>query len=823
MKSATGSAPSSARERVHRAHLPARSFSVGHAALQAAGGWAHTTTAWRSAGDQWHTAPVDHMEAAVARVIGKLPKVAAHAKTRSELLAAVPAALTPGGKEQRRFAAAALRVGNTFVSKGRWGRAASSFLLALALNPDGFARAERAGLLAARDAVGQSRARLLTILLEMDRDFLRDLHPRLPERLETYVAVEQLAATLRRRHSSYVKRLQQGRLGLVKALLALVEASFLRVRLGDQSGGTDEDNPLLPLENQPRSAEDWASVASLCISDSVSLVSLPDREVDAEVASTIAQPDFLEIVDTAVLLFRIRRCVERVTTLGYTLERQKFQGRDIFTIRAPSSEFEKAYRNAGIRAHLAGLKRNPIFSGRAEQMVSMAAAAEYLVRKVPLHRIVHEPFRRFVVAAMDPSSGAYAELLRGRYFEDLVVWLEHADWGVTADDLLDCVIGETLTVREFFAAFRPIRIFFELHGAALCHAVAQRADDDALLNSCVPVLDDEELTRLIRPASLGSEKEGEFWKLLRWEQTGFLDVQYTPILRASKTNMVAPRVLLVSNLVRNLMALRKRRIADAGDTFGKLVAEALKAAGLPVATEQQLKSKGVAGEVDVIALAGETLILFECKHSLAGASVHEHSDAWSDVVHAGHQLEKCRRLIDELGLQKLAEKWFPGHPAPKFVQTVVLTSTRLFFGLDLNGVPVRDWQTLQNVLTSGIIEVASTVEDGALHGRRWSFWIGEHFSALDLLAYLSKDSVFVAAGELFLSPYTSIEIRGREDLPTLVRETFVANLPTDVDLYGKHLVALGLRDLGPWVTPIATLVDLDAAELESIRAKADQR
>ena len=130
---------------------------------------------------------------------------------------------TLGAKAQRRAAEELLVFARDCLAKDRTMRARTGVLAALALDADRLGRVERSGLLVASNPLAVSRRKLLDALANEDLSQFRGLAERLP----TYLALEQIAASHRDDYRSYRTILRHRPTQTLKALLAVADASFL--------------------------------------------------------------------------------------------------------------------------------------------------------------------------------------------------------------------------------------------------------------------------------------------------------------------------------------------------------------------------------------------------------------------------------------------------------------------------------------------------------------------------------------------------------------------------------------------------------------------
>lgn len=236
---------------------------------------------------------------------------------------------------------------------------------------------------------------------------------------------------------------------------------------------------------------------------------------------------------------------------------------------------------------------------------------------------------------------------------------------------------------------------------------------------------------------LGDEdKAREIIELLKMDAGDqHLDLQYRPFIDVGGYYVIAPHVVAVSNLVRNIIVANRLRSAAIGpkDLMVYSVTEALRSAGFEVESDFRAKIAGEQLELDVVARREDSLILLECKNAYHPVSVHEMRNSWEHIRSAGKQLDKRRDILEEPANQsQLFQRlcWEVGSTCA--VHTGIIIANRVFHGASLNGHPIRQAHELINVLTSGRI----TAKDGSL-----SFWLGADFQTADLTAYLGPKSI----------------------------------------------------------------------------------
>lgn len=721
-----------------------------------------------------------------------------------DVLACIPENIRVAGKQQRQAAECALRVGKEFADRGRSGCAGAALVVALALDPNRLRRAERQRILCAADPLRTSRKGVLSYLRALRPDVLAALCPSFAARITTYVAVEELAAATRPLNRRYLELLRTRPIGVAKALMAVVDMAFLEMRRGHEVGRALAGMLSKTTRFEMESPESLASIASMCIADMASSGGLSGHECDVEVSRVLETEEFADLLDVATVRWHVRSYARQVSLFGFNLVERSSAQRRVFVLQAPSPEFEKAYRGAFIRETLNAPTRTP---GHAHPgpLVPADALAESLVAQGNWVELRAEPFSRYVVKMPDPRSGVFDAFLNsGAFFEDIALGLEHRDWIVEYDSFMSAELASGLTVADFLLGLRALRLFAEFHTAAILTAASQ--EPTLLWNSLLPVLQETTLQDFIRSPTLSPEKKNAIVSLLTWADDPFLDIQYTPLVRVGGASIWAPRAFAASDLVRNAMARTASRVEGAGDQFSARVAKSLRTRFEHVVENRDVRGGGRHGEVDIALVAGDMLLLVECKHSLPGAYAEEHADALEDIQKAAHQLQRCETIISGLGINEVARRWFPGNVAqPSRIGTAIVTSGRVFTGGQIAGTPVRDWRTLRNLLDEGLVEIAS-VSNGTINGRRWCVWKKEAFTPDDLMDYLGEANPFARVEHRLLNEFWRIDIPATDRLPGLVRNTYAATVVNDIDEHARELRALGLRYAGSFQRPMGRLV-----------------
>jgi hypothetical protein len=628
-----------------------------------------------------------------------------------------------------------------------------------------------------------------------------ELHAKLPARLATFETAERLAVSTRPSFRNYWAILQGRPPGVIKALVSVVDVAFLARRENFSFAHRLNQVAARSTHVTEESPETIACIASTCISDIASVGPMLPGEFDAEVAAMLGTETFLVLLEHAYVRWYIMDYCEQLKFHGFELEEVRSRSSKTFVLRAPDERFEKTNRAAFIRGEFAELLRNPLHAVDA-QIVSMRSIARALVSSGKLAERRDTPYRRLAMILLDPSSGAFDPFLdSGPLFEDIVVELEN-DWRMPIAAYWDTPIVPQVTLKEFATGVRPLRLVAEIHSAVVDSA----ADPVEFWNSIPVVMPTSDLITTMVSTELTSEQRSAIVDLLTWDGAAHADLQYTPIIRDDSHALIALRVFSISNLIRNTLSKTSRRPGAASASFQNSVAGALRKRFSYVAENRPLSVGHRQGEVDICAIVGGSLLVVECKYSLAGASAREHADALEDVLKGAKQAKKCAELIEEAGLATIVKRWFPEcSTSVERTIVVVVTSVRAFSGCEIDGVPIRDWLTFRNVLLDGVIEVISE-SGGNFLARRWSFWRDDEFSLEDLVDYLAPEGLFERAVNRILSACCWIDVHASAARPRLVRRTYVGNLDQNMERHAEELTFLGLREIASIERPVGRFV-----------------
>lgn len=614
---------------------------------------------------------------------------------------------------------------------------------------------------------------------------------------------------------------------LLKALIACADIAFLLRSLPeDQAQSLLSHLPAVKAD----SPEEIAEVVSRVIAEASELAPVEHDDLNAEVAEGLRDPRLELVLRIGAARCALGEFQKSTVILGYEVVRDD---EATYTLRPPDMEFERRLRISHATGELARRTGGLHLSRRFAGAMLLHDFAKLYARRLGDRsiKVAERPFPRVVVSLPLAEYASRLFLERGNFLDDVMEMTLHEDLQLHGVDLQEAVLSSSLTVGRYLELFRLFRLQTALHTALVLRGAQGAAH--LIVNSLLPVLTREQLAGVLYNAEGEATPENvdAFIDALTWPPpkslrrgggTEHLELQYTPLLQIRGQYLLAPRLVLNANALRNTFSAQRARIPTAGDAFTRAVAELLRKVFPHVAVERKYDIQGLSGDVDVVVLHGAVLYLFECKHSLPAATTHEHRDLLEDVKTGAAQLLRAQQALPlDPALRNRLKQWFPDAEIGalnewRYVPCVV-TATRMFSGIELTGIPVRDIFSLENVLLRGSLEIIAAGA-GDLMLRQYSFWRGEKFSPDDLEDYLRIGGLYWQTRGVHSVDLAVLEARVPPGV-SLVTETCRVTFESWEESVSR-LDALGLRVVEERREPRASPTP-DLAEDAGSRAQGD--
>jgi hypothetical protein len=226
--------------------------------------------------------------------------------------------------------------------------------------------------------------------------------------------------------------------------------------------------------------------------------------------------------------------------------------------------------------------------------------------------------------------------------------------------------------------------------------------------------------------------------ILSWspENQAMFDVQYQPLIPVGDGYWIPMNIAGSNNILRNVLQLTRRRLYEDGqdDPVVAILKYAFSQHSASVVSNKTYVFGERKGEIDVAAIVGNVLFVFECKNPLVPTSPHELRTSWDYIKKASAQLTTIRdaflnndhRVLLEAVLNMSLNN-------VERIETCIVMSNRMFIGYRNEGHPVRSLFELIHYLAEGTVFMGN---------ESFCYWQGDSLTAIDLVRYLADDLTF---------------------------------------------------------------------------------
>jgi hypothetical protein len=691
-----------------------------------------------------------------------------------------------------------------YRQKKRYGRLEKAILLLILLEGKNFFQdMEAKGLLLCDENVEKRFLNMLNNLLDEIKNIDSVDYQFLYIRLSTYINFCHLNSLLSNRLKWIRKLLRNRSPMLIKALLASAELFFIKMHFHLDQIPIPE--VLESIFDAVRTPEDMASIISNLVWKANDIYPIKSIEFETPIDDEILSSEFRETLDVGIILYNINEISKRISCFGYELHEIKTKNQTIFKLIPPNPDFEYYLRLGYIRDELSKpIPQVAIPNEYDYQIISMYIAA-HAIMEDDLDRVaqwVEYPYPRLRLnfPYHDEIGGIiYKSLVIDfTYFEDLVYSNRiKNEYLIFSDHHLD---GD-LTISYFLKIYKALTFlsFLNISALSLYHDKHGKISYNSLLRAHM----EDDLIKLLSLFGLDKSLINTFLSLISWDSVRrpFYDLQYNPFLKRENKYIYLPASLSCSDILRNTQVSNKIRFREQGENFVKICQSLLDKHFNKIASEKRIKSKGKSTEIDIIVFHKKTLYLFECKYSAPPCSFHEIRNIWSDIRKGiAQQLIAKEILSDQKIRQDYLTGWFPGTTAEETVdiniKTCVITSNRIFGGMNLEGVPVRDFPSFMAIMTEHITSFSIVEPNKETRFIRYSLVDPNGFTEEDLDEFLSSDSKFFKIFHENMASVTLLE----ELIPKkiiLAKETFLysATYESPFDDYISKMDKLGFHRL----------------------------
>ncbi|SEI57241.1 hypothetical protein SAMN04244579_01185 [Azotobacter beijerinckii] len=355
-----------------------------------------------------------------------------------------------------------------------------------------------------------------------------------------------------------------------------------------------------------------------------------------------------------------------------------------------------------------------------------------------VYAIRHEPVERIVLKALFAEYGHKANIFSHDYpFKE-----EQMQMLALADENYNPDIFETKIYKSFtcFDLFKLQRFFGFV--AFIYKKAYEKLKSDGHPNadlirkrSILPVFDKEELVKIFQNTTGKSQSacEGLLEKLTNEKPATdeVIDLQYKPILTIENRCLVMPTVFACSSLWRSLAISEKVHFSVFGkhDYMVKSVLDTLVCQGFKVRHDFHFGED----EVDIAAIYGEHLFLFECKNPYHPVNDFELRNTHAHLVKGFSQLDNFKnRFSDHQVLDQFLRNLDVEPRLIKNIHYGVINANRALSGFTKNGIRVFHANEFMNFISSGKIISA---------GDEYCCWRSNNFDISDLISYMDGEII----------------------------------------------------------------------------------
>lgn len=310
---------------------------------------------------------------------------------------------------------------------------------------------------------------------------------------------------------------------------------------------------------------------------------------------------------------------------------------------------------------------------------------------------------------------------------------------INPDEFLNKKITENCYLRDIILFQR----FFYLLNQIIFNILFTKKDKNKIAKSLIPHIKYEVAYRLISKF-IGSEKKAkELLEFFKYKNHFKFDLQYTPFIESSDGLFFSNAVVSKSNLLRNCIAHSytiKNQIVNQHE-LEPLVKECVDIFSenleiYKVFPNQKFTFSNKSGEIDLLVISEEDIIIIECKSPLNPTSNFELRSSIDHVNKGVKQLNHCKCAFMDKSFRKQYLKSLGVADKPRSIHTCIVFGNRLLNGHSIDGHPIRYVRELDMIINDGHIHSSLAT---------WRVWKEEKFKNEELISFLSPNHPLIVA------------------------------------------------------------------------------
>ncbi|MER2124235.1 MAG: hypothetical protein ABS936_09265 [Exiguobacterium indicum] len=302
-----------------------------------------------------------------------------------------------------------------------------------------------------------------------------------------------------------------------------------------------------------------------------------------------------------------------------------------------------------------------------------------------------------------------------------------------SEQFLNKQITEHCYIKDIVLFQRFFRILNETNYKILF----QKKDKKKIARSLIPHITHNNMSILLSRFMNDEIKAKELVNFFTYNDKQKFDLQYTPFIKASNGVFFSNAIVSKSNLLRNCVAHSysiKNQIVNQDD-LEPLVKESAKIFEerpeiYKVFCNKKFSFEKKSGEMDLLIVSDEDIIIVECKSPLTPTSNFEMRSSFDHVSKGVKQLDHCKAAFMNKSFRKKYLASLKILDKPRNIRTCIIFGNRLLNGYSVDGHPIRYIRELDMIVNGGHIHS----DFGT-----WRIWDTEDFTNNEFISFLSSD------------------------------------------------------------------------------------
>lgn len=328
-----------------------------------------------------------------------------------------------------------------------------------------------------------------------------------------------------------------------------------------------------------------------------------------------------------------------------------------------------------------------------------------------------------------------------KFFEEEVLSISYnaREMIMNNEEMFEKKITNNCTLNDIVLFQR----FFLYLDVVASNILFNQKDKKKIIRSLIPHFRYENLIKVLTTFIGNRIKAEELLQLFTYQKDVKLDLQYTPFIKAAGGVFFSNSLVARSNLQRNCIAysyLSKNQLVNQDDRE-TLVQECIQIFNennqfYKPFPNRKFSFDGKQGEVDVLVISDNEIIIIECKLPLMPTNNFEMRASVEHVNKAVKQLDFAKKafLNKEFRMKYLQGLGIKNND--REIRTCIVFGNRLFNGRSINGHPIRYIRELDMVLNIG--HIYSNIQT-------WRIWEDEEFHPKELHYYLTSDHPLITS------------------------------------------------------------------------------